>query len=177
MVCRRGEIRGQEVGAIRVERTFSIVEVAAPVAESFAEAAARPDPRDPRLLIERDRFEPRSRQTPSQASETVHPARPVAPNFDKKSKGKGEFLKRLKAGQGFPFESNSKGTFRKKEKGKKKSKKQKTVTVHGSDKPTTKSPVKPGTPGGPTRIVLPVHDESDRGRKPRFTPMSWRSSL
>jgi len=38
-----------------------------------------------------------------------------------------------------------------------------TVTVHGSDKPAAKSPVKPSTPAGPTRSVLPVHDSSDRG--------------
>lgn len=38
------------------------------------------------------------------------------------------------------------------------------VTVHGSGKPTDKSPVKPDTPGGPRRSVLAVHDESDRGR-------------
>jgi molybdate transport system substrate-binding protein len=41
-----------------------------------------------------------------------------------------------------------------------------TVTVHAPEKPTVKSPVRPGTPGGSTRILLPVNDESDRGRKP-----------
>ena len=41
-----------------------------------------------------------------------------------------------------------------------------TVIVHGYGKPTAKSPVKPASPGGPTRILLPVNDESDRGRKP-----------
>ena len=40
------------------------------------------------------------------------------------------------------------------------------VTVHGFNKPTVKSPVKPASPGGTTRILLPVNDESDRGRKP-----------
>jgi outer membrane protein TolC len=42
----------------------------------------------------------------------------------------------------------------------------KLVTVHGSDKPTDKSPVTPATPGGPARILLPVNDESDRGGNP-----------
>jgi hypothetical protein len=39
-------------------------------------------------------------------------------------------------------------------------------TVHGSEEPTDKSPVKPAAPGGPTRRVLPVRNESDRGRTP-----------
>jgi hypothetical protein len=38
------------------------------------------------------------------------------------------------------------------------------ATVHGYDKSTVKSPVKPASPGGTTRRVLPVHNESDRGR-------------
>jgi hypothetical protein len=37
------------------------------------------------------------------------------------------------------------------------------VNVHASEKSTAKSPVKPSTPAGPTRSVLPVHDSSDRG--------------
>jgi ATP-dependent RNA helicase DeaD len=54
MVCRRGQIRGSDVGAIRVERNFAIVDVAAPVAEAFERAASEPDPRDPRTVIQRD---------------------------------------------------------------------------------------------------------------------------
>jgi ATP-dependent RNA helicase DeaD len=131
MVCRRGEIRGQEVGAIRVERNFSIVEVAAHVAESFAAAAARPDPRDPRLLIERDRFEKRSRQAPSRAVENTPRARPGAPTYDNKGK-KGEFLKRRKIAQGFPFERGPDGASRKKKKGKDKGKKEKALPVNDS---------------------------------------------
>ena len=41
-----------------------------------------------------------------------------------------------------------------------------SVTVHASVKPTAKSPAKSASPGGTTRRVLPVHNESDRGRKP-----------
>ncbi|MEW5849585.1 MAG: DEAD/DEAH box helicase [Myxococcota bacterium] len=51
-VCRRGNIRGSDVGAIDVGTSHSIFQVAAEVAEHFAEAAARPDPRDPRVRIE-----------------------------------------------------------------------------------------------------------------------------
>jgi ATP-dependent RNA helicase DeaD len=51
MLCRRGNIRGTDIGAIRVGRTTSTVEVAAHVARGFAEATREPDPRDPRVLV------------------------------------------------------------------------------------------------------------------------------
>jgi len=51
MLCRRGNIRGSDIGAIRVSRTSSTVEVAASVARGFEEAAREPDPRDPRVEI------------------------------------------------------------------------------------------------------------------------------
>jgi ATP-dependent RNA helicase DeaD len=51
IVCRRGRIRGTEVGAIRIDADHSIVEVQAGAAEAFAVHAARPDPRAPRLRI------------------------------------------------------------------------------------------------------------------------------
>ncbi|HVW26468.1 MAG TPA: DEAD/DEAH box helicase [Polyangiaceae bacterium] len=52
MVCRRGGIEGKAVGAIRVDKTYSLVDVAADAAEGFAEQARKPDPRDPRVRIE-----------------------------------------------------------------------------------------------------------------------------
>jgi ATP-dependent RNA helicase DeaD len=54
VACRRGGIQGTSVGIIRVARGFSIVEIATDVAEKFAEAAGRPDPRNPRVHIRRD---------------------------------------------------------------------------------------------------------------------------
>jgi ATP-dependent RNA helicase DeaD len=51
MVCRRGGIRGSDVGAIRVARTFSTVDVAGSVAPTFERATREPDPRDPRVKI------------------------------------------------------------------------------------------------------------------------------
>jgi len=51
MLCRRGNIRGSDIGAIRVNRTTSIVEVAGAVARGFQDAAREPDPRDPRVTI------------------------------------------------------------------------------------------------------------------------------
>jgi hypothetical protein len=50
-MCRRGGIRGSDVGTIRVARSYSVVDIAAPVAESFGQAAAQPDPRDSRVTI------------------------------------------------------------------------------------------------------------------------------
>ncbi len=55
MVCRRGEIASRDVGAIRIGPASSSVEVRANVAEHFAETAARPDPRDPRVRVRRMR--------------------------------------------------------------------------------------------------------------------------
>jgi len=51
MLCRRGKIRGTDIGAIRIESRVSIVDVASDVAESFAVAARRRDQRDPNLTI------------------------------------------------------------------------------------------------------------------------------
>jgi ATP-dependent RNA helicase DeaD len=51
MLCRRGNIRGTDIGAIRVSRTFSNVEVSAHVARAFAQATRDPDPRDPRVSV------------------------------------------------------------------------------------------------------------------------------
>lgn len=53
MMCRRGKIEGRDIGAIRVGRTSSIVEVAGSVAADFERAAAKPDPRDPRVNVRR----------------------------------------------------------------------------------------------------------------------------
>jgi ATP-dependent RNA helicase DeaD len=54
MLCRRGEVQGTDVGNIRVARSFSTVEIATHVAEDFARAVAKPDPRNPRVFIKRD---------------------------------------------------------------------------------------------------------------------------
>jgi ATP-dependent RNA helicase DeaD len=55
MACRRGRIEGTNIGAIRVFRNYSVVEVASDVAEAFATAAAEPDARDKRIVIARER--------------------------------------------------------------------------------------------------------------------------
>jgi hypothetical protein len=79
MLCRRGNVRGTDIGAIRVGATSSTVEVAASVAQGFAESTREPDPRDPRVLVtpfsgvptrepqaERSEQRPRAHVPPSQ---------------------------------------------------------------------------------------------------------------
>jgi ATP-dependent RNA helicase DeaD len=61
VACRRGNIRGSDVGAIRVEAAYSLLDVARGVAASFEAQAGRPDPRDPRVRILRADAEPSER--------------------------------------------------------------------------------------------------------------------
>jgi ATP-dependent RNA helicase DeaD len=51
LMCRRGEVDRQSIGAIQVGARASTVEVAADVAGAFAARAARPDARDDRVRI------------------------------------------------------------------------------------------------------------------------------
>ncbi len=51
IVCRRGGIRGSDVGAIRVGSIASTIDVAAEVAGAFAQAVETPDPREPNVRI------------------------------------------------------------------------------------------------------------------------------
>ncbi|HEY5958548.1 MAG TPA: DEAD/DEAH box helicase, partial [Polyangiaceae bacterium] len=51
ILCRRGNIRGADVGAIRIGPTSSIVEVRHDVAADFATNAMVPDPAEPRIRI------------------------------------------------------------------------------------------------------------------------------
>ena len=53
MLCRRGGIEGRDVGAIKVQRTASLVEIAGTKASEFEAATAKPDPRDPKIKIRR----------------------------------------------------------------------------------------------------------------------------
>ncbi len=49
IACRRGDIESRDVGAIRIGPASSLIEVRTQRAAAFAEASARPDPRDPRV--------------------------------------------------------------------------------------------------------------------------------
>jgi ATP-dependent RNA helicase DeaD len=55
MACRRGQIRGTDVGSIRVGPSHSVIEVASHVADAFAAAASSPDARDPSMTISPER--------------------------------------------------------------------------------------------------------------------------
>ena len=55
LVCRRGQIRGSDIGRIHIARRYAVVEVAPTVADAFARAAQEPDPRDPRVSIVAER--------------------------------------------------------------------------------------------------------------------------
>ena len=52
LICRRGGVTRNEVGAIRVGPTFSEFQIAGDAAQDFALAASRPDPRAPQVFIE-----------------------------------------------------------------------------------------------------------------------------
>jgi ATP-dependent RNA helicase DeaD len=54
VICRRGGIRGTDVGAIHIGRRHSIIDVAHAVSEAFARAAAETDPREPNVIIRRE---------------------------------------------------------------------------------------------------------------------------
>jgi ATP-dependent RNA helicase DeaD len=81
VACRRGNIRGSDVGAIRIEPSYSLLDVARDVAASFEERAGRPDPRDPRVQITRAEGPPRQRPRVDE-----RPARPHAPHRAAKPK-------------------------------------------------------------------------------------------
>ncbi|HEY1695204.1 MAG TPA: DEAD/DEAH box helicase [Polyangiaceae bacterium] len=72
VVCRRGNIRGSDVGAIRVDERESYVDVSRDVAEAFEVDAAKPDPRDARVRIARAGASPARREQPARRD---HPAR------------------------------------------------------------------------------------------------------
>jgi ATP-dependent RNA helicase DeaD len=76
VVCRRGGIRGSDVGVIRVGPHSSTVDVASSVAPEFAEAAKVIDPREPMVIIRPDR-----------AAVPAPSARPDAPREPRRPEG------------------------------------------------------------------------------------------
>jgi ATP-dependent RNA helicase DeaD len=67
LICRRGNVTRQAVGAIRVGPRSSTFEISADAARDFARAASAPDPRAPQVIIEPihgDRPPPRPRRNP-----------------------------------------------------------------------------------------------------------------
>ena len=69
LLCKRGGVRGRDIGAIVVQDSFSLVDVESTVAPAFALAAAKPDPRDPHVRIRPDRAPlPRVPRSPAPAN-------------------------------------------------------------------------------------------------------------
>jgi ATP-dependent RNA helicase DeaD len=73
LACRRGNIRGTDVGAIRVDATYSTIEIAREVAEGFEHEAGKPDPRDPSVRITRADRSPEAPERPGRLSRAHAP--------------------------------------------------------------------------------------------------------
>jgi ATP-dependent RNA helicase DeaD len=90
LACRRGNIRGTDVGAIRVDETHSTIDVAREVAEGFGRETGKPDPRDPHVKITRAE-RPEAPGRPERPSHEHAPRGPVlgggAPPRHHKRKG------------------------------------------------------------------------------------------
>jgi ATP-dependent RNA helicase DeaD len=85
MVCRRGEVRGADVGNIRIARSFSTVEIAAHAADAFASAVAKPDPRNPRVFIKQDSRPAHAPHERAAATPATHPRiRPAFPRSNRR---------------------------------------------------------------------------------------------
>jgi ATP-dependent RNA helicase DeaD len=52
LVCRRGGVKGAQIGAIRIGADESTVEVFSACADKFTKRVSKPDPKDPTVLIE-----------------------------------------------------------------------------------------------------------------------------
>jgi ATP-dependent RNA helicase DeaD len=83
IACRRGDIESKDVGAIRIGPASSLIEVRAYRAEAFAEAAARPDPRDPRVRFRRYQPELASAGPPARTREREERPRPAPRGEDR----------------------------------------------------------------------------------------------
>lgn len=89
MMCRRGKIEGRDIGAIRIGRTSSVIEVSSGVAQEFERNTAKPDPRDPRVHVRRWSDEPVRRERPHdeggprEEAPTVPKARESTPRVPK----------------------------------------------------------------------------------------------
>jgi ATP-dependent RNA helicase DeaD len=72
MICRRGGIRGTDVGPIRIDQHFTSVGVDSSVAAAFERAAGKSDAREPHIQIRRDQ---RDRSEPKHSAKPAHKPR------------------------------------------------------------------------------------------------------
>jgi ATP-dependent RNA helicase DeaD len=82
VVCRRGGIRGADVGAIRIGPTATIIEVKSSVAAEFASRATMPDPQEPKI-----RITPVTAADPNAADKAAVARAPRTSGFEKKHFG------------------------------------------------------------------------------------------
>jgi ATP-dependent RNA helicase DeaD len=75
LVCRRGEIRGGDVGSIQIGPNDAVVEVRAEVAETFGVAAGKPDKRDPKIRVEA--LKPTAPSAPTRVGPPIRVGPPV----------------------------------------------------------------------------------------------------
>jgi len=107
VVCRRGGIRGADVGAIRIGPTASIIEVKGAVAAEFASRALLPDPQEPKIRItpvtpdgpSRDAHTTNVRNESSEPSPTNRHEPQFAAPIERNARGPG-FAKGKFAGKG-----------------------------------------------------------------------------
>ena len=113
IVCRRGGIRGSDVGAIRVGSHSSTVNVAGEVAREFGAAVETPDPREPSVRISPDLAtpeperarEPRHAPPPQrEARVSAPPPPPPAPRYAKPAHAGSHY--KPSAGKGAPSPAN-----------------------------------------------------------------------
>jgi ATP-dependent RNA helicase DeaD len=116
MMCRRGKIEGRDIGAIRVGRTSSVIEVSSAVADDFERATAKPDPRDPRVHVRRwvdqpGRPDHRSHGRPDReeydAPEAPPPPPPSAPRIPKERESTARIPKERESTARIPKERES----------------------------------------------------------------------
>jgi ATP-dependent RNA helicase DeaD len=72
MLCRRGGITKDDIGAIRVFEHVTRVEIVGGAVSRFEEQSSKPDRKDPRLVIELDRGRPPPRAMPPRAADARH---------------------------------------------------------------------------------------------------------
>ncbi|MAI77646.1 MAG: helicase [Deltaproteobacteria bacterium] len=89
-VCRRGDIKSKDVGAIRIGPQSSTFEISSSLSRGFERQVSRPDERDPELKIKRDASERRPSRKPAAETSRGSLARRTAPKPAWKKKAKSD---------------------------------------------------------------------------------------
>jgi ATP-dependent RNA helicase DeaD len=106
LICRRGHVTKQDIGAIRILDRETKFEIASHAAERFLAAASRPDEKEPRIRFEAIRGEPMSDRPPPRRTHGDKP--PGDRKFAGKPRPKGD-AKRFVAAKGKKSHTPRKG--------------------------------------------------------------------